>query len=320
MKILLAGSAHYSIQCFDALRAALPDDSPIEFVGLLTQPDKKSGRGLKTRQSVVADWADNLGIPTYKFESLREPDVVQQIAELRCDILLVVAYGLIIPRSVLSLPCLGSWNVHPSALPLLRGAAPLQYTLHDDHATSACTIIKMTGGLDSGPIVSMRKFDVPPNATLDWLAEHTSQLAGQQLAEALIAAADSKLEWQDQEGPSTYAHKISREDTKFDWNEPNRAIFNRFRAYGDSLGVYFESGGKRVKVHGMAESPDNDEHNDKASGEIVAINDESIEVATSDGVLQLDVLQREGKPRTSASAYVAGQRKKTGDNMQDPQP
>lgn len=207
-------------------------DKTISIVAVVTQPDKPKSRELKLAPSPVKILANRLNLPVLQPLKARDEKFLGQLRELKPDLLVVVAYGQILPQPILDLPRFGSLNVHTSLLPKYRGAAPIQWAIANGDAETGVTIMKMDAGLDTGPVLSMCRTPILPTDDSQTLHDRLAQLGAELLVETIPDFIGGKILPQPQptEG-STYAAKIKREDGKIDWNQPALQIWNRLRAF-----------------------------------------------------------------------------------------
>ncbi len=275
----------------------------VEIVAVYTQPDRPAGRGRKLAESPVKQTALAAGLPVEQPETLKAVDAQQRLRELDLDLLVVVAYGLILPRKVLAMPRLGCWNVHASLLPRWRGAAPIQRALlAGDRETGVC-LMQMEAGLDTGPVLLRNAIPIASDATggslHDQLAELGAQVLGDGLQRILRGAAMTPTP-QSTEGAS-YAHKLDKTEARLDWNEPAVALELKVRAFDPWPVAETVIGGERLRIWSVqalalpaAAAP----------GRIVAANREGIDIACADGILRITALQRPGGNRIAVRDYL----------------
>ena len=271
-------------------------------VAVLTQPDRPSGRGRKLKPGPVKQFCVERDIPVLQPVTLKDPHVVEEIANLRPDVMIVAAYGLILPGAVLDVPRLGCVNVHASLLPRWRGAAPIQQAiLNGDSETGIC-LMQMDPGLDTGPVYARAAVEIGPEETAGALHDRLAKLGASLLVEQLPAILAGELEPVDQdEADATYAGKIRKEDAKIDWSLPAETLHRKIRAYNPVPGAWFELAGDRIKCWG-AEVLDG---SDGPAGVVLRSGSDGIDVACGDGALRLTMLQRPGRRRVSAAEFAA---------------
>jgi methionyl-tRNA formyltransferase len=235
LRIIFMGTAELSCASLEKLAG----DNRFQVVAVVTQPDKPKGRDLHLTPSPVKVLAERLNLPVLQPLKARDEGFIAQLRELKPDLMVVVAYGQILPQSLLDVPSHGCVNVHTSLLPKYRGAAPIQWAIADGNAETGVTIMKMDAGLDTGPILSMRRTPILPADDSQSLHDRMARLGAELLVETLPDYVTGKIQPQPQpaEG-STYAAKIKKEDGKIDWNQPATQIWNRLRAFTSWPGAF----------------------------------------------------------------------------------
>ena len=217
----------------------LARDERFSVIAVVTQPDKPKGRDLKLTPSPVKILAEKLKLPVLQPLKARDEKFISELRELKPDLMVVVAYGQILPQSILDLPAHGCLNVHTSLLPKYRGAAPIQWAIADGEPETGVTIMKMDAGLDTGPILSTRRTPILPTDDSQILHDRLARLGADLLVETIPGYVTGKILPQPQpaEG-STYAAKIKKEDGRIDWNSPAQKIWNRLRAFTPWPGAF----------------------------------------------------------------------------------
>ncbi len=290
----------------------LSHDNNFQVVAVVTQPDKPKGRDLKLTPSPVKILAEKLNLPVLQPFKARDDNFLSQLRGLNPDLMVVVAYGQILPQTILDLPAHGCLNVHTSLLPKYRGAAPIQWAIADGEPETGVTIMKMDAGLDTGPVLSMRRTPILPTDDSQILHDRLAQLGAELLAETIPDYIAGKILPQPQptEG-STYAAKIKKEDGQIDWNLPAQQICNRLRAFTPWPGAFTflpaEPKPQLLKIW-KAEVI---EKSGKA-GEILSADKTGIVVGCGEGALRILELQREGAKRLPAEQFLSGFPVKTG--------
>ena len=301
MRIVFAGTPEFAVPC---LRAAA---SKGEVVAVYTQPDRPAGRGRGLTPSPVKLEAVQRGIPVYQPENFRSAESRAALRALEPDVMIVVAYGLILPQSVLDIPEHGCWNVHASLLPRWRGAAPIHRAIEAGDTETGVTIMQMDAGLDTGDMLLVEKTAIAPMDTTATLHDRLAQIGGRLIVQALELAGRGGLEATPQpaEGVS-YAHKIEKAESQIDWSLPAEAIARRVRAFAPFPGAATRLGADAIKVWSC--EIDSCKHfPDKPCGQILHIDDAGIAVACGAGsVLRLTVLQRAGGKRLPAADFLRG--------------
>lgn len=228
LRILFAGTPDFSAHF---LKFVL-DKTPHEIIGVYTQPDRPAGRGKKILASPVKQLAAKQKLPVYQPISLKDPDAQYQVKELNPDVMLVVAYGLILPQAILNIPTYGCINVHASLLPRWRGAAPIQRAIEAGDSETGVTIMQMDAGLDTGDMLAMAKCDITSLDTAGSLHDKLLSVGESALADTLeqIRLGTTSPESQNDE-LSTYAPKISKQEARIDWNQNTETIERRIRAF-----------------------------------------------------------------------------------------
>ena len=269
-------------------------------VAVLTQPDRPAGRGRKLTASPVKRYAQEHGIPVLQPTTLRDDAIVVRLQALEPDLLIVAAYGLILPQAVLDIPTHGCLNVHASALPRWRGAAPIQAAILAGDETTGISLMSMTAGLDCGPVFHIEEVDIGPDETAGELHDRLAELGGNTLVEHLdrIVAGAIRATEQD-ETQATYAPKIDKQDAAIDWSLPAAEIARRVRAYNPFPGAFFHAGEERIKVWQAAET-----NGDGEPGTVLQCNQNGIVVACGDGALRLLELQLPGKRRAPVQQFL----------------
>jgi len=296
MRIIFAGTPDFSVP---VLRALL--DSRHEVVAVYAQPDRPAGRGRKLKPGPVKQLAEDRGIPVYQPVSLKDADSQQQLAALRPDLMVVVAYGLLLPQAVLDIPGLGCVNLHASILPRWRGAAPIQRAiLAGDSETGVC-LMQMEAGLDSGPVLAEVRTLIATDETGGSLHDRLSQLAANLLAEQLDDLAGGHLQAVIQdESQVSYAHKLDKGEASIDWQQDAMAIERRVRAFNPWPVAQAQYEGKSLRIWG-ARAVD---CAGGSPGAVVAAGKQGIDVACGEGCLRLLEIQLPGGKRLDAAAFL----------------
>ncbi len=285
---------------------ALADSPAFEVVAVLTQPDRPAGRGQRTAASPVKRAAEERSLPLYQPRSLRNQEALARLSEYRPDLIVVVAFGQILPPAVLGLPSHGCLNVHASLLPRWRGAAPIAAAiLHGDERTGV-TVMQMDVGLDTGPIVAQMEEPIRPDDTRATLGERLAHLGAALLLETLprYLSGDLTPTPQPEEGV-TYAPQLRKEDGRLDWTRPATALDRQVRAFDPWPGAFTTWRGRRLRIWRATPRPDVPVTG--ATGMVVSLRD-GVGVVTGAGVLRLDEVQLAGKRRMPAVDFARGQR------------
>ena len=299
MRIVFAGTPEFAVPC---LRAAA---NKAEVVAVYTQPDRPAGRGRGLTPSPVKLEAVQRGIPVLQPENFRSAVSKQALRALKPDLMVVVAYGLILPQSVLDIPLHGCWNVHASLLPRWRGAAPIQRAIEAGDSRSGVCLMQMEKGLDTGPVLLAKDTDIGADETGGQLHDRLSTLGAQVLADALgLLRATIVLPPHPQplEGV-TYAHKIEKAEARLDWSQPARMLADKVRAFNPWPVAEARLDGERVRIHAAVAV---DEAHAAAPGSVLRAGRDGIDIACGTGALRIRVLQREGGKAIAAADALNG--------------
>lgn len=306
MNIVFAGTPDFAVASLKALC-----DSRHRVIAVYTQPDRPAGRGRKLQPSPVKQFALERGIDVFQPTGLKEAAEIQQLADLKPDLMVVVAYGVILPQAVLDIPRLGCLNVHASLLPRWRGAAPIQRAIEAGDKESGVTIMQMAAGLDTGPMLLKRVTPINKDDTAATLHDRLAAIG----AEALLAAIDAleagtQGEPQD-ESAATYASKLAKAEAEIDWTIDADSIARKVRAFNPWPAANTLWQGKRLRIL-TAEA--NDSLN-KSPGEVIAADGDGIVVATGSGSLVIRQLQLEGGKPQAANDFLNGHSLQPGDRL-----
>lgn len=289
MKIVFAGTPAFAA---GHLQHLLSKGHPVHAV--LTQPDRPAGRGKTLTESPVKQMALAHGLDVYQPVSLRTPEASSLVASLSPDVLVVVAYGLILPPAILELPRYGCINVHASLLPRWRGAAPIQRAIEAGDTETGISIMQMDEGLDTGDVLMTATCAIEKSDTCSSLHDKLLKLGGPALSKTLLAIGEHTASRQPQdERYATYAKKISKTEAHLDWKQPANLLERKIRAFNPAPVAFFESDGEPVRVWGAICST-----NDKpgaSPGIIIRADKTGIDVGTGQGVLTLLTIQLPGK-------------------------
>lgn len=288
LKLVFAGTPDFAAKHLHALI-----ESDFDVVAVYTQPDRPAGRGKKLTASAVKALALEHDLPVYQPENFKSEQATTELATLNADIMIVVAYGLILPTVVLQTPRLGCLNVHGSLLPRWRGAAPIQRAIWAGDKETGVTIMQMNEGLDTGDMLSKVSCPIATDETSSSLYEKLAAQAPQVLVDTISQLALGKLQAEVQdENLSNYAKKLSKAEALIDWSEDATFIERCVRAFNPWPMSYFELAGKPVKVH---QATVISEHSAQNPGTIISADKNGIQVATGNAILNLQVIQLSGK-------------------------
>jgi methionyl-tRNA formyltransferase len=276
---------------------------PDPVVGVVCQPDRPRGRGLAVEAPEVKALALERGLPVLQPERVRDPGLVDALRALAPDLVVVAAYGRILPRALLDLPPRGCINVHGSILPRHRGAAPIAHAIMAGDAETGVSIMEMTAEMDAGDVLLVRRTPIAPDDTTGTLGERLAALGAAAIGEAIdgIRAGTLRAQPQPPEGV-TFAPKIEREQARLDWTRPAVELERRVRAMQPAPAAFTTAGDRLLKVHRAALA--RAAHG--SPGSVLAAGGAGIDVATGDGALRLVEVQLEGKKRMAARAFLAG--------------
>jgi methionyl-tRNA formyltransferase len=295
---------------------ALTRDEKFRVIAVVTQPDKPKGRDLKLTPSPVKILAEKMKLPVLQPLKARDEKFIGELRKLKPDLIIVVAYGQILPQTILDLPQFGCLNVHTSLLPKYRGAAPIQWAIADGETETGVTIMKMDASLDTGPILSIRRTPVLPTDDSQILHDRLAQFGAELLVEAIPNYIARKISPQPQptEG-SSYAAKIKKEDGRIDWNMSAEKIWNRLRAFTPWPGAFTflktEPKPQMLKIL-KAEVVERSGN----AGEILSADKTGIVVGCGQKALRILELQREGGRRMNVQEFLTGYRLETSKRLE----
>ena len=303
LRLAFMGTAAFAVPSLEALAAG-----PHRLVAVYTQPARPAGRGLRARPSPVEIAAERLGLPVRRPESLRAADAQAEFSALAADLLVVAAYGLILPRPILAAPRLGCINLHASLLPRWRGAAPIQRALLAGDAETGITIFQMEPSLDTGPILAMKSVPIGRASTAQSLHDDLAALAARMIGPVVddLAAGHVRPHPQAEQGV-TYAPKVDKAEGRLDWTRPAALLERQVRALEPWPGCWTELGGQRLRVlaaelvagHGVP-------------GEVL---DERLTIACGEGALRLTRLQPAGSKAMASDVFLRGHRVPIGSRL-----
>ena len=301
LRIVFMGTPDFAVSALDAVFCA---GYPV--AGVFTQPDRPKNRGMKLTASPVKQYALEKGIPVFQPASFkREPEALETLRALAPDLIVVAAYGQILPQSVLDVPRLGCINIHSSLLPKYRGAAPINWAILNGETETGVTIMKMAPALDAGDIIAQRKTDIDPDETAEELFHRMEKLGAALLLEVIPALADGTAVFTPQnDAESTYAPLLSRALSPLDWNRTAKELHNQVRGLIPWPAASAELNGVRFKIFRVAEA---ERHTDAVPGTLLSDRGKGIYIACGGGsVLEILELQAPGKKRMPAADYLRG--------------
>lgn len=305
MRIVFMGTPEVAALSLERLFKA-----PEPVVGVVTQPDRPAGRGRKTILSPVRRAAEIHGVPTLAPEKIRDPSFFDVLSKWAPDLIVVVAYGRILPRQILELAPHGCLNVHYSLLPKYRGAAPVPWAIIGGEEKSGVTTMRLVEKMDAGPIFLQREISVAPNDTTASLQAKLAPVGAELLVETIAGLKAGNLTPQAQdESKVTYAPVLKKEDGLIDWNLPAVSIERRVRGFNPWPSAYTYLAGNLLKIHRarvieMAEKA--------APGEVLKADKEGLWIATGEGALSLEEVQSENRKKMTAREFLNGTRVEKG--------
>lgn len=303
LKIIFAGTPEFAAIALEALSL-----TQHQIVAVYTQPDRASGRGLKITESPVKSLAFKLDIPVFQPESLKGEREQNELRHLNADVMVVAAYGLILPKAVLSIPRYGCINIHASLLPRWRGAAPIHRAILAGDKISGVTIMQMAEGLDTGDMLVKHAYTLMPDETSSSLHDQLAKMGAEGIVEALTLLAEEKLQPEKQDDTqATYAKKITKEEALIDWQDSAQNIERKIRAFTPWPSAHTTWNGLSVKI-GAALLLDTTKKS--TPGSIIATSPEGIDVATTEGILRIQRLQLPGAKMISARDFLNSHREK----------
>ncbi len=285
MRIVFAGTPEFAAQHLQALL-----DAGREVIAVYTQPDRPAGRGQKLMPSPVKQLALQHDIPVHQPQTLRDPAAQAELASLQADLMVVVAYGLILPQAVLDMPRLGCINSHASLLPRWRGAAPIQRAIEAGDAESGVTVMQMEAGLDTGPMLLKVHTPIAPDDTGGSLHDRLAALGSNAVVEAVSALEAGTLAGEIQDDSlATYAHKLNKDEARIDWTQPAVELERRVRAFHPWPICHSTLDGAAVKIHAAEPGTGHG-----VPGQIIDADKNGLDVACGEGSLRLTRLQLAG--------------------------
>ena len=298
MRLVFAGTPSFAATALDALI-----QSEHEVALVLTRPDAAAGRGLKTMPSEVKRLAVEHGLPVFQPATLRDPAVVEHVGGFGADAMVVAAYGLILPRSVIEAFPHGCINIHASLLPRWRGAAPIQHALLAGDGETGISIMRMDEGLDTGPVYLLESILIAANETAATLHDKLADLGARNIVKALAGIASGELQPKPQPADgATYANKITKAQARIRWSQPAAEIERAIRAFDPFPGAFSHFNQQLVKVWAAQLVTDSSGQ----PGKVSAATEDGIVVACGSDALRLTELQRQGGKRLPASEFLRG--------------
>ena len=301
LKVIYAGTPDFSVAALQALI-----NSEHEVVAVYTQPDRPAGRGRKLTPSPVKQVALDYDIPVYQPLNFKADEDKQALIDLGADLMVVAAYGLILPPAILDAPRLGCINIHASILPRWRGAAPIQRSILAGDAETGITIMQMDVGLDTGDMLSKVTCEIDEKITASQLHDQLMEMGGKALMDIMPAIESESLQPEKQdESLVTYAEKLQKAEATIDWKQSARQIALQIRAFNAwpvSQTLYYK--GDKELVMRIWQGQPLSQSTDADPGKVIAVQKKSFHVATGDGVLEVTEIQMPGKKPMAVAAFL----------------
>jgi len=303
LKIIFAGTPDFAAVALQSLL-----DSQHEIIAVYTQPDRPAGRGRKLTASPVKALALEHDIPVYQPVSLKDEAAQQELIELQADIMIVVAYGLILPEIILAAPQYGCLNIHASILPRWRGAAPIQRAILAGDQATGVTIMQMDKGLDTGDMLLINRCAINPGDTASSLHDQLALMGGTAIMQTLADIEAHRLQPQAQDdAQATYAHKLDKQEAQIDWHQDADDIVRKIQAFNSWPVAYTHYNGKSLRLW-QAYLLEHETHPNKSQyGEVIAESSDGIDIQANNGVVRIIELQMPGKKRIMVKDFINGQ-------------
>ena len=309
MRVIFAGTPPFAAAALEALVAA-----GHEIVLVLTQPDRPAGRGMKLAASAVKQAALAHGLPVYQPTTLKSPEAQARVADCTADVMVVAAYGLILPQAVLDLPRLGCLNIHASLLPRWRGAAPIQRAILAGDRETGITIMQMDAGLDTGAMLAKTVVPITDADTAATLHDALAAAGAAAIVSALDAY-DTLVPQAQDERDASYAAKLSKEEARLDWQQPADALARAVRAFNPAPGAWTRLDGAPFKI--LCAEVAREGEADAPPGTLLRADPAGLVVACGGGALVLHEIQAAGSKRMTAAAFLAGRALPPGTRLGD---
>jgi methionyl-tRNA formyltransferase len=302
LRIVFMGTAEWACASLKALLAS----GPCQVLAAVTQPDRPKGRDLKAQAPPVKTMAQEAGLRVLQPESARDPAFAAELAALQLEIVVVAAYGQILPQAVLDLPKFGCVNVHASLLPKYRGAAPIAWAILNNEPETGVSIMKMAAGLDTGDVLSQRATPIDPDETAAMLHDRLAAMGAELLAATLPSYVAGAITPQPQHhAAATYARKITKADGRLDWSQHALDVRNRMRAFNPwpgAFAIWMEPGRRRLLKIWRAQIERRQGH----PGEVLQADKAGLVVACGVNALRIEQLQLEGGRKMTTAEFLAG--------------
>lgn len=308
MRVIFAGTPDFAAAALAALHQA-GHDIPL----VLTQPDRPAGRGMKLTPSATSQMAERLGLPTAKPVSFKDAAIQQQLRDLNAEVMVVAAYGLLLPQAVLDIPRHGCLNIHGSLLPRWRGAAPVQRAILAGDSETGIGIMQMEAGLDTGPVLLEKKIAISEEDTGASLFAKLTDLGASTIVEALAKLPSLTARAQPAEGV-TYAHKLTREESRIDWSQSAQQIARQIRAFDPFPGSETRFNGEALKIW-QAAVAQTSAPSETAPGTVLHLDKDGFTVACGEGALHIAQVQKPGGRRIPAAEWARKSALQAGDHL-----
>lgn len=301
MNIVFMGTPDFAVESLSKIY-----ENGHNIKAVVSQPDRKSGRGMNLVKTPVKEYAESKNIPVFQPERIRkDTELIEKIRQMKPDAIVVVAFGQILPQEVLDIPKYGSINVHGSLLPKYRGAAPIQWSVINGDELTGITTMQMDAGMDTGDILKKYEMRIEPNDTYGTLYEKMKVLGGKAIIDTLDRLVDGTIQRKKQPDDFSKAPMIEKEMGKIDWNKTSKEIRNLIRGFNPAPGAYTNIGDTKMKI--LKAEYTYEICDDKIPGEIIKSDSKSgLLVKTGDGVLELTEIQMPNLKKMEAKEYLRG--------------
>ncbi len=301
MKIVFMGTPDFAGEVLISLLK-----SEHEVLGVFTQPDKPKGRGKKMMFPPVKEIALEAKIPVFQPTRIRDEEVLKTLKEIGPDVIIVAAYGRILPKEILELPPYGCINIHASILPKYRGAAPIHWAIIKGEEETGISIMQMDEGMDTGDILMTEKIKIHEDSDTGELFQRLASLGGKMIIDTLEKLKDNKIVPKKQnETDASYSPILTKEDELLDWNMPAKDIYNKIRGMNPWPGVYTYFRGQRLKIQ-KSVLVEEEKDTGLETGEIISFSSQGILVSANPGIIGLEIVQPAGKKQLSFNDFING--------------
>lgn len=313
MNIVFMGTPDFAVESLKKLY-----ETGHNILAVISQPDRKAGRGMNVVPTPVKEYAESKGLKVYQPERIRkDEELIQKIKDMKPDVIVVVAFGQILPQEVLDIPKYGSINVHGSLLPKYRGAAPIQWSVINGDTVTGITTMMMDAGMDTGDMLEKYEVEIDDNDTYGTLYEKMKVAGGKAIIKTLEKIAEGSISRVKQGDDFTMAPMLEKEMGEIDWNKSSKDIRNLIRGFNPMPGAYSYASEERMKI--WAASLTDQIAESAVPGDIIVANEKNgLLVKTGDGVLELTEIQMPNQKRMTAKEYLRGHKldiKKLGGNV-----